>query len=148
MATSVPEAIAPPPPPLMATCETAVILPLPSTVNCTACVESPKAPGLAFTVASVVALEPADVDTSPENAGSRVADRVPMLIWDASMLLLVSVCESLVPTIAPSGAPTAEVVLTPVRKTIPLEPGSPSPAGALDDCGTQVFTAVQAYKFC
>src|SRR4051794_7798247 len=86
---------------------------------------------------------------SPENAGRRAADNVPVLIWDASMLLLVSVCVSLVPTIAPTGAPTADVVLTPVRTTIPFEPGSPSPAGALadDDCATHVFTAVQAYKF-
>jgi len=97
--------------------------------------------------ASVVALEPAEVEISPENAGSRVPDRVPPLISYAAFRLLINVCVSLVPTIAPTGAPTAEVVLTPVRKTIPLEPGSPSPAGALTDCGSQVFTAVQPYKF-
>jgi hypothetical protein len=96
----------------------------------------------------VVALEPAEVDISPEKAGSRAADKVPALISDALMLLFVSVCVSLVPTMAPTGAVTAEVVLTPVRTTIPFEPGSPSPAGALVDSGTQVFTAVQPYKFC
>lgn len=100
-----------------------------------------------MTLASVVTVLPAEVEMSPENAGSRAPERVPELIWDALILLFVKVCVSLVPTIAPAGALTAEVVLTPVRTTMPFDPGSPSPAGELVDWTTQVFTAVQAYKF-
>src|SRR6266852_1811394 len=48
---------------------------------------------------------------------------------------------------APVGAATAEVTLRPVRKTIPFEPGSASPAGAVADCCTQVFAVGQPYRF-
>ena len=39
------------------------------------------------------------------------------------------------------------MVLTPVRTTIPLSRDRQSPADALADCGSQVFTAVQPYRF-
>jgi len=62
---------------------TAVINPLPLTVMTGTALDEPKDPVLEFTVASVKALEPAVLEASPENAGSRPASRVPLEIFVA-----------------------------------------------------------------
>jgi hypothetical protein len=62
---------------------TAVIKPLPLTVITGTAVDEPKEPVLLLTVASVKELEPAVLEASPENAGSRPASRVPLEILEA-----------------------------------------------------------------
>ena len=70
--------------------EAAVIKPLPLTVKVGIEVEEPKDPTLVFTVAKVVANDPAEVVMSPVKAGNLPAARVPVaFVPDRSTALTV-----------------------------------------------------------
>ena len=94
--------------PADADCETAVIRPLrvDSELH-SVCRLARRLRGSNSRVANVAVARPGEVKISPENAGSRAPDRLPALISDASILLLVSVCVSHWSHEAPTGALTA-----------------------------------------
>lgn len=94
-----------------------------------------------------VTVFPAVVVTSPVRAGSLAPERVPLFTSEASMLLLVSVCVSVVPTSMPVGAATVVVVFAAVLLIMPFVPGSARPA-ELWPIKDQVLGAEQPYKFC
>jgi hypothetical protein len=122
--------------------ETAVISPLLFTVIIGTVEDPPKVPGFAFTVASVVVVVPAVVETSPDNAGMRAEENTPELISDASMLLFVRVWVSEVPTTVPVGAGMEVVTFGAVRTTMPFDPGSANPAVGVSS--VHVLVAVHA----
>jgi hypothetical protein len=135
----------PPPPDEMAAVLIAVISPFELTVMMGTALMPPNVPGVAFTVARVVVVDPEAVETSPDRAGIRAGGKTPVVISDASMLLFVSVCVSVVPTIGPLGAATAVVVSRAVRTITPFAPGSARAAAVA--CTIHVLLAMQAYKF-
>ena len=94
-----------------------------------------------------VAALPAVLVTSPVNAGSLAPERMPLLISEASMLLFVNVCVSVVPTSMPLGAATAVVTLAAVRFRMPFVPGSARPE-EFWPINVQTFGDEQPNRFC
>ena len=131
------------PPPLTLAVVTLVMRPFASAVITGITVELPNVPTFEFAVASVAAVVPAGVEMSPEKLGMRAALRVPLLISEAAMLLLVSVWTSVVPTTVPVGAATAIVILGAVRCTKPFAPGSLSKEFGLPPRTAHVLAAPQ-----
>jgi hypothetical protein len=86
-----------------------VVKPFPVVVTWQTCVASPQVPGATLTVARIVAVAPALVVISPVKAGNRAATMEPVSC-PASMLLLMRVCVSVVPRIAPAGNAGSPVI--------------------------------------